>query len=349
MKVAFGITVNAGTPLLRREDTQKFMDLVRMAEAYGAEAIGTLDSAFISGDTFVRTTLMAMASVRARIGPRPTNPLTREPQVMASFLASIDSLTNGRAFMDIASGDSAVFNIGYQAASRARIEDYVTCVRDLLAHGTASYQDRPQRVRWAATAVRSRIPISICAEGPRMLHLGGRIGDGVIAGTGLLPEVIQDTIARIQAGARAAGRAPEEVDIWFTTRTSLDEDRHKAIENVKASVSSILNHSMRFGLEGKHVLEALKTKIQTYVDGYVLYDHVLNEGENPRRMEALGLTDYALKRYALAGNPSDWIARIEEIAQAGATKLWVGVGGGDLDRQLRTMRLLGEQVMARFV
>jgi 5,10-methylenetetrahydromethanopterin reductase len=74
-----------------------------------------------------------------------------------------------------------------------------------------------------------------------MLHLGGRIGDGVIAGTGLLPEVIQDTIARIHAGAHAAGRAPEEVEIWFTTRTSLDEDRDKAIENVKASVSSILN------------------------------------------------------------------------------------------------------------
>ena len=134
-----------------------------------------------------------------------------------------------------------MFNISYQAASRARIEDYITCVRDLLAHGTASYQDRPQRVRWAATAVRSRIPISICAEGPKMLHLGGRVGDGVIAGTGLLPEVIQDTIARIHAGAHAAGRAPEEVEIWFTTRTSLDEDRDKAIENVKASVSSILN------------------------------------------------------------------------------------------------------------
>lgn len=155
MKVAFGITINSGTPLLRREDTQKFQDLVRMAEAYGAEAIGTIDLAFISGDTFVRTTLIAMASVQARVGSRPTNPLTGEPQVMASFLASIDSLTNGRAFMDIASGDSAVFNIGYQAASRARIEDYATCVRDLLDHGTASYQDRPQRVRWAATAVRS--------------------------------------------------------------------------------------------------------------------------------------------------------------------------------------------------
>src|SRR5207247_6624217 len=161
------------------------MELVRMAEGYGAEAIGTYDSACLGGDAYVRATRMAQASSRAAIGLRPSNPLTREPQVMASFLASIDGLTGGRAFLDMASGDSAVLNIGYATASRARIEDYVTCVRDLLAGGEATYQGRPQRVRWASTVARPRVPISICAEGPRMLHLGGRIGDGVIAGTGL--------------------------------------------------------------------------------------------------------------------------------------------------------------------
>src|SRR5207302_7134532 len=108
----------------------------------------------------------------------------------------------------MASGDSAVLNIGYEVATRARIEDYVTCVRDLLAKGEATYQGRPQRVRWASTVTRQRIPISICAEGPKMLHLDGRIGDGVTAGTGLLPEVIKDTIARVHAGAREAGRDP---------------------------------------------------------------------------------------------------------------------------------------------
>src|SRR3989449_2397740 len=124
MKVAFGISVGSSMPLLRREDTRKFMDLVKMADDYGAEAIGTFDTAFIGGDAYVRATLIAMASTRARVGLRPTNPLTREPQIMASFLASIDSLTGGRAFMDLASGDSAVYNIGLQPASRARIEDY---------------------------------------------------------------------------------------------------------------------------------------------------------------------------------------------------------------------------------
>src|SRR5690349_13134721 len=307
------------------------MDLVKMADDYGATAIGTYDSAFLGGDAYVRATLMALAAPRAQVGLRPSNPLTREPQVMASFLASIDQLTGGRAFLDIASGDSAVFNIGYPAATRARIEDYVTCVRGLLARGESAYQGRPQRVRWSSAVVRPQIPISICAEGPKMLHLGGRIGDGVIAGTGLLPEIINDTVARIEAGAIAAGRRPAEVDIWFTTRTSLHEDRDKALDNVKASVSSILNHSMRQGLDDKHVPNDLRAKIQQYVDGYVLYDHVLHQGHNPRRMDELGLTDYAIRRFALAGNPGDWITRIEELADAGATKLWVGPVGGRFD------------------
>ena len=349
MKVAFGVSLSPGTPLLQEKDTRQFIDLAKMADDYGAEAVGTHDTAFIGGDAYVRTTLIALGAARARVGLRPTNPLTREPQVMASFLASIDSLTGGRAFMDMASGDSAVLNIGYQVASRARIEDYVTCVRDLLAKGEATYQGRSQRVRWASTVTRQRIPIFICAEGPKMLHLGGRIGDGVTAGTGLLPDVIKDTIARVHDGAREAGRDASDVDIWFTTRTSLDEDRDRAIQGVKASVSSILNHSMRFGLDGKHVPDELRAKIQEYVDGYELYDHVLHEGRNPKRMEALGLTSYALERFALAGNASDWIQRIERIAEAGARKIWVSLRATDMETQLHYMKILGGEIMSRFL
>jgi 5,10-methylenetetrahydromethanopterin reductase len=349
MKISFGIHIAPSGPLMRRDEIAQFSDLTRMAEDFGAEAIGTYDSAFIGGDAYVRATVMAQASRRALIGLRPTNPLTREPQVMASFLASLDALTEGRAFMDIASGDSAVLNIGFKIASRARIDDYVTCIRELLARGAATYRGRPQRIRWHATTVRPRIPISICAEGPKMLHLGGRISDAVIAGTGLLPEVIRDTAARIEAGARDAGRNPVEVAVWFTTRTALHEDGEHARQNVKASVSSILNHSMRQTLEEKNVPDELRAKIREYVDGYVLYDHVVSAGENPRRMDALGLTDYAMKRFALAGNPGDWIARIEELGAAGVRRIWVNAEGGKLDRQLHYMRMLGEKIMARFV
>src|SRR5436305_2381632 len=131
--------------------------------------------------------------------------------------------------------------------------DYGTCVRDLISIGECTYDGRPQRVRWHGEAVRKRTPITLCAEGPKTLHLGGRLFDGVIAGTGLLPEVISDTIERVAAGASEAGRDPSEVEVWFTTRSSLDADRDKAIERIHASVSSILNHSRRFRLECQRV------------------------------------------------------------------------------------------------
>src|SRR5438876_2418098 len=165
MKVAFGISLSPGTPLLQEKDTRRFIDLAKMADDYGAEAIGTHDTAFIGGDAYVRATLIALGSARARVGLRPTNPLTREPQVMASFLASIDSLTGGRAFMDMASGDSAVLNIGYGVATRARIEDYVSCVRGLLAAGEATYQGRPQRG-----------PLGVHRDTPAYSHLDLRRG-----------------------------------------------------------------------------------------------------------------------------------------------------------------------------
>jgi hypothetical protein len=64
-------------------------------------------------------------------------------------------------------------------------------------------------------------------------------------------------------------------------------------------------------------------------------------------MDELGLTDYAIRWFALAGSVGDWIARIEELASAGATKLWVGPLGGRLDRQLHY--ILGEQIISHFV
>src|SRR5579863_4108676 len=337
MKVRFGVSVLSGTAFPHRRDLEKFAELVRIIDGSGVELIGTNDTSFIGGDAFVRATLIAQTATNAQVGIHPTNPLTREPQIMAAFLGSIDAMTEGRAFLDIGSGDSAVYNIGLAPASRARMADYITCMRDLIATGEGTYDGRPQRV-----------PITLCAEGPKTLHLGGRLFDGVIAGTGLLPEVISDTIERVAAGARTAARDPSEVEVWFTTRSSLDADRDKAIERIHASVSSILNHSMRFGLEGKNVPSQFRAKIAEYVEGYELYDHVLQAGRNPKRMAELGLTEYGLERFALAGNVNDWIARIGELAELGASRLWLSTESGDLDRQIHYMKVFTEQIMPHF-
>lgn len=52
-------------------------------------------------------------------------------------------------------------------------------------------------------------------------------------------------------------------------------------------MSSILNHSMRYTLEGKNVPADFRAKIQEYVDGYVLYDHVVHSGRIPSAWKSL--------------------------------------------------------------
>src|SRR4051812_5579165 len=178
MKVRFGVSVLSGTAFPHRRDLDKFAELVRVIDGSGVELIGTNDTSFIGGDAYVRATLIAQTAKKAQVGIHPTNPLTREPQIMAAFLGSIDAMTEGRAFLDIGSGDSAVYNIGLKPAGRAGLAHYVTCVRDLIAPGEGSYPGRPQRVRWEHEAVRKPIPGAF-------LDIGS--GDSAVYNIGLKP------------------------------------------------------------------------------------------------------------------------------------------------------------------
>ena len=243
-----------------------------------------------------------------------------------------------------------MFNIGYPAASRARIEDYVTCVRGLLAQGEATYQGRPQRVRWAPTAVRPRVPISICAEGPKMLHLGGRIGDGVIAGTGLLPEVIKDTIARVHAGAREAGRDPGRRRHLVHRALSLHEDRDTGDRERQGLgvVDPQPLHALRPRRQAR-ARRSARARSRTTWTATSSTTTCCTPAAIPSAWTTLGLTDYAIDRLALAGAPRDWIARIEQLAERGAPKLWVGVNGADLDAQRHYLKLMGKEILPRFV
>jgi hypothetical protein len=55
-----------------------------------------------------------------------------------------------------------------------------------------------------------------------------------------------------------------------------------------------------------------------------------------------------LERFALAGNVNDWIERIGELAELGASRLWLSTEAGDLDRQIRYMKVFTEEIMPHF-
>lgn len=339
MRFAMQFTLTG--PALNRPDAAGLTELARTADGYGLHSIGTGDTSFRLGEAASRVTLMALGTERAFVGMRPTNPWTRDPQVTAAFLASIDSMTSGRAFMEIATGDSAVRSVGRRPATRARLEEYVGCVRDLLATGTGQYDGRTIRVY---TGPRPPVRISVGAEGPRMLELAGRIGDAVSIGTGLTPEVIDDSLRRVRQGA--LGRPPGTAEPWFTARSVLHSDREVARSAVRPSLASILHHSMRSGISDRCVPERYHAAIREFVARYAIGSHQTSGGANEKLLLELGLADFASERWAIAGNAGDWIERITRLEEAGIDRIWLA-NRGSVEQMARVLREFGEKVLPR--
>ena len=100
------------------------------------------------------------------------------------------------------------------------MREYILAVRGMLEEGSAQYKGNNSRLSWH----KSHVPIHIAAEGPKTLRLAGEVADGVIIGTGLIPEVIADTLSFIDEGAKKSGKRVEDLDLWWLVDAHVDAD-----------------------------------------------------------------------------------------------------------------------------
>src|SRR4249920_414190 len=131
-----------------RHSLESFIDTVKCADRYGFARLGTGDTQWHAMECFTALTLMALNSERAEIGPRVTNPVTREPSVMVSAMVSLELISKGRAVLAIGRGDSAVHNIGLKPATVEETRDYIIAVRELFEKGETVYRGRHNRFIW---------------------------------------------------------------------------------------------------------------------------------------------------------------------------------------------------------
>jgi 5,10-methylenetetrahydromethanopterin reductase len=307
----FGFSIAPGEPLgVGRE--------VAEAEALGYDRVGVWDSPALFRDPWVTLASVARDTSRIRLGTWVTNPLTRHPVVTASAAAALDDLAPGRAYIGIGSGDTGVSHLGGVPAPLARLREYVVALRRLLEEGTAEYEGQRVRLGWACR----RIPLLVAAHGPRSLRLAGAIGDGVIVGLGITPEVIRGSLDLIERGAREAGRSLDDLDVWFTCHWSVD-GAAGASRRVAAVVASFASHVARTGVEGKFVPDEYREGLLALGAAYDKVTH----GAVPERQlqdyaelaERLGVAAYLRQRFALAGAPGEIAAAIREAMRAGAT------------------------------
>ena len=312
----------------------------RLAEAMGFDYVGVADSQSLARELYVTLGVVAASTERVLLGPTVSNPLTRHPAVAASAIASINELSRGRAFLGLGSGDSAVLNLGLRPARLAELHHYIQSVREMLAGETAEYRGDRAHVRWSNTA----IPIAMSAEGPRTLAMAGSIADAAIIHTGLTTEVLQDTVARIREGERAAGREEGSAGVWAFAKCNIADDREEAIEEIKMALAASGHHAFRFTLEGKNVPEQYREAVSILHHEYEAAEHEqVGLTRNATLTDELGLTDYFADRFAIVGTPEECRAKTQSIFDAGVDVLLITAIGPSPETIIRRY---GEEVIA---
>lgn len=328
--------------ILLPDDFTGLADRIKLAEDLGFDLVGLGDSQSLFREVYVSLAVCAQATRRVRIGPLVSNPYSRHLAVTASAIASIDDLSGGRAVLGLGTGDSALFNISTRPAGVAAMRETVAALRELLAGREVGQPGGSMHVRW----IRRPVPIWLAAEGPRMLELSGEVADGVVIGTGLLPEIVADSVARIRSGAQKAGRSFDEIELWAFAKSKVAGTWEEAVEENKMALAASAHHAFRFTLEGKFIPDDLRPQIEKLSASYVPAQHEqLGQTTNARLPDELGLTGYLADRFGIFGTPAQCIAKIEQIAEAGVPNILFTAFSHD---PITALRRLGEEVVAHF-
>jgi alkanesulfonate monooxygenase SsuD/methylene tetrahydromethanopterin reductase-like flavin-dependent oxidoreductase (luciferase family) len=297
-----------------------FVPWMEHAESVGASLFGFGDSQTMWPDPYVGLTLAAEHTERALIGPMVTTPVTRHPTTAASAIAAVQRLSRGRAFFGLGPGDSAAYSIGVPSVRMVEFEEYATCVRDLCAKHEAVYQGRELRMNWDTDPV----PLWVAGDGPRMLELGGRIGDGVIVGNGATPELVAYARSHIAAGAAQSGRSIDDIDIWYMVRVHVTDTVEHGIEDLGFYLASYANVRFRRAMhdKGVTVTDDIAEKLNAFreaFDGRQAYDP--GNRHNLDLLDQLGLTRWLADQFLVTGPLDLVVDRVRALVDAGARNI----------------------------
>ena len=288
--------------------TEPLPDVVRqvqLAERLGYDTAWITDSHLICRELWVTLAACATATSRIRLGPGVTVPHSRHVSVTASAIATLHDLAPGRVVIGVGTGGSSAQTMGLslaQVGKAATLERTAVALRRLLQGQTARFETGIEgRLAWL-DAPRA-IPIYLAGSGPRMLETAGRLGDGAIVYATVSPDVLKVALERVAAGARAAGRAPGDLDIALWAPMSIGRDRERARDHARGRVASACRHPLPVRLSDED--EAAMRRVR---ESYDAYQHATAAARHRTLV-----TDRLVDLMALAGTPDDVAAQVGRL------------------------------------
>jgi len=301
----FGITLKPDISI------ERIVDLTRRAEGAGFQYGWIFDSHVLWKEPYPLLTLMATNTQRMRLGTCVTNPAVRDMTVTASLLATLNLISGGRMDLGIGRGDSSRRVLGKKPVTWSQLEGSVKTFRDLTAGREIQYDGQPTRISWAEGSP----PVWIAGYGPKVLHMAGRVADGIILQFAD-PDLISWCMGFVKEGALAAGRDPKSIQVMSAAPVWVSDDVKTARERVRWFPALVSNHVM--DLIRQYKPEDLPPALTSFVKdrgGYDYLHHCEVGSDN-----ADFVSDQVVDRFCLVGPVAAHREKLRTLAAAGVTQ-----------------------------
>jgi len=280
---------------------------------------------------------IAQATTALKMGPGIMNAFTDTPAAMASFFCTLNEISDGRAVLGIGPGDlSTLPKLAINAEKPvARLEEAVLQIRKLCAGDQVNKSgmqffdyDGAKLTGVNLPDKKKGVPIYIGAQGPKVLELAGKVGDGALINASN-PKDFQIAIPIIKKASDAVGK--KNFDIGAYTAMSIDQSEKKA-RNAAKIVAAFIAAGSPPDLLTRHGLN---------LDNVAKIKAALGKFDFKTVGELVG--DKEIDAFTIAGTPEMVKAKCADLTKAGVTQIIFGSPlGPDMTNSIR---LLGKYVV----
>jgi 5,10-methylenetetrahydromethanopterin reductase len=340
-------TNSAGLPsaVARRAET---------AERAGYDGVTTVDSQNLSGDCYIGLAMAATGTSRIKLGTGVTNTFTRHPAVTACAIATVHAVSQGRAFLGIGRGDSALAHLGFSPSPVKKFEDYITRLQGYLrgdevpfeAEGNVdalrlANQPTASRIEWLRPGRYPKIPVDVAATGPKVIAAAARHADSITFAVGADPARIRWGIETARAARKAAG-FPEQMAFGAYVNVVVHDDPEVGRRLGEGGVSLFARFSAMHGNAVGPTSEEEKRVMEGIHDAYDMTRH--SRAGSPQTSV---ITSEFAREFGVFGDSAYCLERLRELIDLGLERLVVvgGSAGADPNEAARAEQRFVEEVM----
>ncbi len=328
--------VKFGIEFVPREPHWKIMYYAIHAERGGFGNLWITDH-FNNRNVYVALTAAAIYTNKITFGPGVTNPYMVNPVFTAQAVATLNELAPGRVVLGMGAGDKTTLDsVGVEMEKPLiAVQEAIDIIRKITSGETVAYQGKVFKTAGAKFLFkpRGRVPVYVGAQGPKMLALAGKIGDGVLINA-CHPKDVEYAVSCVKEGVKAGHKKFNEIDVAAYTSFSVHEDIKKANKAAVPVVSFIVAGSPpqileRHGIDIKkaeEIKEALKANDWGRAFG--------------------GVTPEMIGAFSVCGTPDMCIERIAELLKSGISQFVVGSPIGANVRE--AINLISEKIIPHF-